>query len=204
MLSFFHVGTLAWVKMENSMGCCYRNIPGPPWAGIVSSKESLVFLCNNRKGLEHFMCENVKACAQLAVCRYPQAKSWAVKYVPTIVWPKSPRWETSGEGLYSAQLNQIVYAYILSGEDNWGLTGCQLSSWTMLDICYHDGKQASLQGFEGQMTECIWKGFECCKLPPTCKGDIKFDSFLVVVTSSLDFFVSHFCSLLSELPKDVF
>ena len=150
------------------------------------------------------MCRS-KCLWTVSCLQVPPSKIMGNKISPyNRVWPKSPRWETSGEALYSAQLNQIVYAYILSGEDNWGLIGCQLSSWTMLDICYHDGKQASLQGFEGQMMECIWKGFECCKLPPRCKGDIKFDSFLVVVTSSLDFFVSRFCSLLSELPKDFF
>ena len=155
MLSFFRVGTLAWVKIENSTGCCYKNIPGPSWAGIESSEESLLSLCSNRKGLEDFMCEDLNAYGQLDVCKYPQAKSWAIISPCNRVWPEGLRWETSGEVLCSAQLNQIVYAYILSGEDNWGLTGCQLSSWTMLDICYHDGKQASLQGFEGQMTECI-------------------------------------------------
>lgn len=91
----------------------------------------------------------------------------------------------------SAESNYLCQ-YSLHSKDNWGLTSCWLSSWAMLNICYHDGKQTSLQGFEGQMTECIWKGFEHCKLLPRCKGDIKFDSFLVAVTSSSDFFVSHF------------
>lgn len=124
-----------------------------------SKGESVTSFVHNRKGLEHFMCEDVNA--QTVSClQVPQAKSWAIKYVPTIVWPKSPQqgWETSGEGLYSAQLNQIVYAHILSGEDNWGLTGCQLSSWTMLDICYHDGKHAS-PGFWGSDDGMYMKGF---------------------------------------------
>ena len=65
--------------MENSMGCCYKNIPGLSWAGMVRSKESLLSLCNNRKGLEDFMCVDLNAYGQLAVCKYPQAKSWAIK-----------------------------------------------------------------------------------------------------------------------------
>lgn len=113
-----------------------------------------------------------------------------------------PVWRQAGAlGRYSAQLNQIILRrYSLHSKDNWGLTSCRLSSSAMLNTCYHDGKQTSLQGFEGQMTECIWKGFERCKLLPRCKGDIKFDSFLVAVTSSSDFFVSHFV-FLRVFPK---
>lgn len=43
----------------------------------------------------------------------------------------------------SAESNYLCW-YSLHGQDNWGLTSCRLSSWAMLNICYHDGKQAFL------------------------------------------------------------
>lgn len=115
--------------------------------------------------------------------------------------PERPCPEAGVWTLHRSAESNYLCRYSLRSKDNWGLTSCRLSSWAMLNICYHDGKQTSLQGFEGQMTECIWKGFERCKLLPRCKGDIKFDSFVVAVTSSSDFFVSHFCFLLRVFPK---
>lgn len=165
------------------------------------SKESLLSLWSDRKGLENEICEDLNACGQLAVCKYRQAQSWELGPCGG-VWLEHP----VGRREYpcctphrSAESNYLCW-YFLHGKDNWGLTSCRLSSWAMLNICYHDGKQTSLQGFKGQMTECIWKGFEC-KLPPRCKGDIKFDCFLVAVTCSSGFFVSHFCLLLRVFPK---
>lgn len=44
----------------------------------MSSKESLLSLGSNRKGLEDEMYEDLSACGQVAVCKYHQAKSWEI------------------------------------------------------------------------------------------------------------------------------
>lgn len=160
--------------------------------------------CSQFKGesppqnLEDVLYEALSAHGQLATCKSHQEKSWGDSHGR--VWPECPRWRRCWTLHGSAESNYMC-CYSLHGKDNWGLTSCWLSSWAMLDICYRDGKQTFLQGFEGQMTECLWKGFECCKLPLWCKGDIKFYCSLIAVTLHSDFFVSHFCLILSVFPK---
>jgi hypothetical protein len=53
----------------------FLDYPGQVWC----VQRSLLSLCNNRKGLEDFLCVDLNAYGQLAVCKYPQAKSWAIK-----------------------------------------------------------------------------------------------------------------------------
>lgn len=72
-----------WHEWKGKLvGCCYRNTPGPPWAGIVSSKESLLSLCNNRKGLEHFMCERCKCLWTVSCLQVPPSKIMGNKICP--------------------------------------------------------------------------------------------------------------------------